>query len=383
MIITVVKDQYGNHANGTTAAARHFVTRMRDKGHEVRIVTCIADKDETNIYFVKEKKFPGFTNIIRSHGMVIAKPNKTLLRKAFEGSDIVYFFLPFLLAKIGKKIADEMGIASFISFHLMPEHITRNIRLGKARILNAILYHRWKKLYNRFSQIHTPSIFLKDILIKKGYSSDIHAISNGIHPDFQPNIVAKPKDFEDKFIIVMSGRLSREKRQETLIKAVAKSKYNSKIQVMLCGSGLRQKALQKLGDKMLYNKPIIKFCSKEELISTLNYADLYVHTSEIETEAIACMEAFACGRVPIISDSKLSATGQFAKYNEYNLFRNKDIKDLAKKIDWFIENPDKLKEMEIEYAEYAKEFSLSSCADKLEEVLIKVIERHKEKKCDF
>jgi len=378
MVITVVMDQYGNHANGTTAAARHFVQQMRNRGHAVRVVTCVDDKEDPNIHLVKEVQFPGFMKLIYSHGMVFGKPDKKVLREAFNGADIVHIFLPFFLARASKKIADDMGIASFISFHLPPEHITQNIRLGRARFITNCIHLHWRKMYNRFTHIHTPSEALKKILIRKGYKSNIHVVSNGIHPDFTPKEIEKPLELKDKFVIVMSGRLAREKLQNVLIQAVANSKYNNKIQVILCGGGMREKALQKLGDKILANKPIIKFCTREELVNILNYADLYVHTSEVEAEAIACMEAFACGKVPIISDSELSATSQFARYPQ-NKFKNKNITDLTAKIEWFIENPDRLKEMSEEYAEYAKNFSLSICADRLEDILLRVIAEHKEK----
>lgn len=35
----------------------------------------------------------------------------------------------------------------------------------------------------------------------------------------------------------MIGRLSREKRQDLIIKAIGESKYNDKIQLVLCGKG--------------------------------------------------------------------------------------------------------------------------------------------------
>ena len=170
----------------------------------------------------------------------------------------------------------------------------------------------------------------------------------------------------------MSGRLASEKRQEVLLEAVGKSKYNEKIQVILCGRGPCEKKLRKLSDKVLKNPAIIKFCDREELIKTINYCDLYVHTSEIESEAIACMEAFVCGLVPIISDAYMSATKQFALHEE-NLFRNGDSNHLAEKIDWFIEHPERKAEMEREYLEFADNYRLEKCVCALEQVFTDVI----------
>ena len=67
-------------------------------------------------------------------------------------------------------------------------------------------------------------------------------------------------------------------------------------------------------------------------------ADLYVHTSDAEIEAMSCMEAFACGLVPVIADSPRSATPQFA-LDERSLFPAGDTDALAERIDWWIEHP--------------------------------------------
>lgn len=77
-------------------------------------------------------------------------------------------------------------------------------------------------------------------------------------------------------------------------------------------------------------KPIYRFFQKDELIKYLNMSDLYVHTSEIEIEAISCLEALSCGLVPLINNSPKSATRTFA-LDEKCLFRLNDANDLAKK----------------------------------------------------
>ena len=72
--------------------------------------------------------------------------------------------------------------------------------------------------------------------------------------------------------------------------------------------------------------------------------DLYCHPAEIEAEAISCIEAIACGKVPIIANSPRCATKAFA-VDERSLFKVNDSKDLARKIDHFIEHPEEIKEL--------------------------------------
>ena len=120
------------------------------------------------------------------------------------------------------------------------------------------------------------------------------------------------------------------------------------------------------------------FFSRDELLSVLHSADLYVHTAIIEIEAIACLEAIVSGLVPVICNSERSATRFFA-LNELNLFNLKDVDELSMLIDFWYENP----ELKAEYAEKYKklnaEFKQDRCMEKMEEMLFTAIETHRTK----
>ena len=164
----------------------------------------------------------------------------------------------------------------------------------------------------------------------------------------------------------MVGRYSPEKRQDVLIDAISKSKYSDKIQLILGGKGQCYEEYKKQGEK-LKNKPIMKFYPKEELINMLSYTDIYVHSADAEIEAISCLEAIALGNVPIISNSKESATVQFAMDSE-SLFEHGNSLDLAKKIDYFLDNPEYLEKKRKEYSEFAKNFKIEKSIELIEEM---------------
>ena len=98
---------------------------------------------------------------------------------------------------------------------------------------------------------------------------------------------------------------------------------------------------------------------KEKLIKKLQQSDLYVHSATVEIEAIAAIEAIACGLVPVIAESSLSATRQFA-LNEKSLFKDNNAKELAAKIDYWFEHPSERASMSGRYAVFAKKFSLKN-----------------------
>ena len=114
--------------------------------------------------------------------------------------------------------------------------------------------------------------------------------------------------------------------------------------------------------------PIMEFYSRSELVDVINYSDLYVHPAEIEIEAIACLEAIACGKVPVIADSPRSATRYFARTPE-NLFKMNDPASLAERIDYWIEHPEEREECSRQYLGYAQAFAFDQCMDQMEEML--------------
>lgn len=61
----------------------------------------------------------------------------------------------------------------------------------------------------------------------------------------------------------MIGRLSYEKKQDILLKAVERSKYADKIQVYLAGHGPCEKALRKQGETMKKSCLFLVFTPKK------------------------------------------------------------------------------------------------------------------------
>ena len=174
----------------------------------------------------------------------------------------------------------------------------------------------------------------------------------------------------------MSGRLSKEKNQQELLYAVKKSKHEKDIQIMLTGDGPRRKYLTKLSKKLKFtNEPIQKLYKHEELNQALWCGDLYVHTSIVEIEAISCLEAIACGMVPVIADSKKSATRKFA-LDERCLYKSRNIKDLTDHIDYWFEHQEEKRALQEKYSDFIKQFDFEKCMNRMEEMLIEVKDKY-------
>jgi len=373
MKILLVIDDYFTTNNGTSISGQRFVGELRRRGHEVRVLTYVRPEQETDksVYRLPELRVPFFDDLIHSYAVCLAKPDHDILTRAISWADIIHCMMPFPMEYRAKQIADYLGVPSTSAFHIQPENITSAIGMGKVDWVNNLTYWLFRHYtYDKYTHVHTPSKFMENLLRDHDYHADIRAISNGIADEFVYRRAGQKRpEWQGKYVVCMIGRLAREKRQDVLIDAVSKSKYADRIQLVLAGKGpLREEYEQQIDGLHLTNRPIFGYYSKEELLDVLAETDLYVHCSDMESEAISCIEAFATGLVPVIADSPVSATPQFA-LDERSLFAPGDSSALAARIDYWLEHPDEREAMGRTYAQHADQYRLTASADKFEQML--------------
>ena len=275
--------------------------------------------------------------------------------------------MPSPLAVMGLKHVEKLGIPHTAAFHCQPENITYTLHMGNSRRVNDFVYNRFRDtFFNRFTHIHCPSNMIADQLRCHGYTAQLHVISNGISPEYVYGRAPKEPWMQGRFNVLMVGRYAGEKRQDTLIEACIRCRHAGEIQLILAGKGPLEKKYRKLAES-LPNPIVMGFYEPARLLEILHMADLYVHTSDAEIEAMSCMEAFACGLVPVIAESPRSATPQFA-LDGRSLFPAGDADALAARIDWWIEHPAERREMGLRYAEHAKQYALEASIRQTEEM---------------
>lgn len=279
---------------------------------------------------------------------------------------MVHIYQPWSLGRMAEKVARRLGVPAIAAFHVQPENITYNIGLGWFPLAAHLIYFLFNLFfYRRFAHIHCPSKFIAAQLRSHGYKARLHVISNGVHPDFRPG-EHRSGESNEPVKLLMVGRLSPEKRQDVLIHAVQKSRYKDCIQLYFAGQGPWRRKLERMG-RRLKSPPIFGYYNRPELIELMRNCNLYIHASDIEIEGISCMEAFSCGKVPVISDSKRSATAQFALGPE-NLFRAGSAASLAEKIDYWLADEQRLKNTGESYALYAQKYGIENSVKQMERV---------------
>ena len=357
LTIALVVDTVGNQGNGTSNSALQWAAELERQGHHVRLVGIGAPE-----YPARVNKVPLVSWVASKQLMQFAQPSDTLFRTAFRGVDVVHVYMPFKFGRHAAKVARQMGIPVTAGFHLQPENVLYSA--GPLRHIPGIsgflywLFKHW--LYKRIDHIHVPTEMTASLLRSHGYQAKLHVISNGYSPVYTPKPPAESSEDPDAaspvpFRIIASGRLAREKDQITLIKAVSMSRHAADIQLVIAGTGPLKHYLKFRAGRLLARKADIGFHKHADMPELLRSGDLFVHCSIADIESVSVIEAMACGLVPVIAASELSAASQFALLDE-SLFPVRDAALLARRIDWWIAHQRERVAWGARYAQNTKEY---------------------------
>lgn len=374
MTVTVVCDIFGEENNGTAVVTMNLIRHLKQKGHTVRVLCADQSKKGLENYFVVPVRSFGraLNSLVERVGVTLAKPDKSIVRQALEGADCVHIMLPLSLGTAAAKLAHKMNLPVTAGFHAQAENITGYVKLDKIKPVNTLVYkYIYRRCYRYADAIHYPTEFIKNVFesrIKR--TTPAYVISNGVHSYVQKRDVRKPEEMRDKIVILSIGRYSSEKSQDTLIKAVYRSKHKDKIQLILAGQGLNDKKYKALA-KALPLQPVFKLYGRDEIIDVINYCDLYVHPAVDELEGIACLESIACGKLTVVSDSENSATKGFAVDGKC-MFRHGDATDLARVIDYWIERPEEKREYEKMYLASSAVYRQEDCMRRTEQMIAEI-----------
>ena len=340
LTIAMVVDTSGNRGNGTSNSALQWADELERQGHRVRLVGIGAPDFPARVNHV-----PLVSWVAKKQQMQFAEPSDTLFRAAFLGVDVVHLYTPFRFCQHACRMARQMGIPVTAGYR--EHHLLRRAAQACAR-------HR---------RDHLPSVRLVAVLQGRPHprthgtrcepaalawvQDPDTVISNGYEPRFTPKSqraagVPAPAPFH----IVASGRLSNEKDQITLIRAVAMCRHASSIRLTIAGTGPLKRRLQRTADRLLPGH-------NTEMPELLRSGDLFVHPSIADLESVSVIEGMASGLVPVIAASRLSAAGQFSLLDE-SLFPVGDVAALAQRIDWWIDHPDELSAWGARYAEHTR-----------------------------
>jgi glycosyltransferase involved in cell wall biosynthesis len=361
--IAMVLDTFGDVRNGAVISTQRFTGLLRKDGHRVTIVsTGSSDADQVAL----EAFYPPFAEgVMRRMNFIFAWPERTKIREAMREVDVVHIQFPFYLGFVTATIAKGLRKPIVASFHVQAEQILHNIGVKNKWLIKLTYLIFIRFLYNKADIVICPSRFAETELKRYGLKAPTEVISNGVTGEYK--VSGFPRKYPDKFVILTVGRNAAEKRQELLIRAVAKCRYKNEIKVIIVGNGPLRERLVQTSETLLEGDVDFEYLPPHEVIRLYNTSDLYVHCAEVEVECMTALEAMACGLPLLISDAPLSAARQFA-LGKQHLFSSEA--ELARQIEYWYENPKALKQAKTQYLQLAEQYRIESSYQKLKAVYL-------------
>lgn len=378
MKILFILNNFYATGNGLSSSAKRTVEALKAAGQDVRIVS--GPNEDPNgpkpDYELKWFYFPLFQPIIDAQGYHFASTDKKIIEEAVRWADVVHLEEPFVLEARAYRIAKRLGKPVTGTYHLHPENVFCSLGLGWCKVANTLLLNAWRDLvFNHCSHLQCPTQNVYDRLARNHFKSKLHAFSNGLIPDASIRPEKCPQDYFDPqrpLKVLYIGRLSVEKDQPTLIRAIRHSAFADRIQLQFAGQGPKARKYMRMAMKLYEDgvvkyKPEFKFCTRDELRALAAGADLCVHCATIEVEGLSIMEAMQQGAVPVIAKGSHTGTSQFA-LSDRSVFREKNEKELAEKIDWWLSHPKERWEEGKRYSESMKKYDIDKSAEALIEM---------------
>jgi len=402
-LLFVINNLY-TRGNGLSASARRTITLLRERGHDVRVLSSGTTEQAQACNFtapefpLPARHFPLADAIISAQGYAFAKPKRKVIKQAVAWADVVHLEEPFGLQARTAHAAKRAGKPVLATYHIHPENITATIHLDGLWPLNALLLASWRRrIYALAQVVQCPSDSVHQRLQRWGLGDKLVTISNGVGlapskpaagtkteycaPDGrqteakQTSGGAQPEG-EQIYRLVVVGRFSREKDQATILKAMRHSRYASQIQLVFAGRGPTEKSLRRAAsrlvrDGVLKHAPSFNFFDAAGLDAQAEQADLYIHAAFIEVEGLSCLEVLRHGVVPVIAHSPLTATSQFA-LDTHSRFKARDPKALARAIDYWLSDNGRRQTEAQKYLNIGAHYDINDCVSRLESVYRKL-----------
>jgi 1,2-diacylglycerol 3-alpha-glucosyltransferase len=340
--IVFFTDSFLPAVDGVVTSILSFKKELEQRGHTVYIFASgnSATKEmlkklkfNKNIFIVRGsqfKKYPQY-NIALFPFNIPIKINEIQ-------PDIIHAHTPFAMGGFALAIAKINKIPIVSTFHtLFTDKFVINEYFSRYA-LNIIQKYSWKYAsfyYNKCNGVIAPSDSIKEVLNKKGIKN-IYTISNGVDLSrFNTNVDGSKIRMQfhsgNKKIVLYVGRLSKEKRLETLFKA-AKILKNEKILFVIVGKGPAYDYYKKIVNKLnLGNVIFIGFVNDILLPKYYAACDIFCIPSTFETQGIVAIEAMACGK-PVVAADSLALKKIIIEGINGEKFRANNSKDCAKKI---------------------------------------------------
>lgn len=381
MRIAFFTDTYYPDLNGVSVSVSNFASKLRRKGHTVfifapKIKGKYKDTDEYLVRLSSVKIIPNSEPQIYSPTIW---PNKEFRKMFREKFDIIHAHGNGPYSLLGYSIAKIKRTPFVMTFHVIHTHYIHYIFKGKF-ITPKMIYFAFKTFAKRCKAVITPSLKMKNELLKYGVKKKIYVVPNFLDMERFKN---KKSGYLHKLLnlppktplIVTVGRIGKEKNIDFILRVFKKLCENDrKPHMVVIGKGPEKNNLidvaYDLGimDRTHFTGAI----DYESMPLVYKDATIFVFASYTETQGICVLEAAATG-IPCVLNND-PAYKNMVINNKNGFLVALDEKKFANKINLLLKDKSLRKQMSKKSIEIAStNFNAEKITDDLISIYSKVI----------
>lgn len=311
MRIALFSDTYPPQINGVATATYTLAKTLQDNGNDVLVVT-VAKEGQKKITFVNRIiRIPGFT-VKQLYNYKIANIFSMKAYRFIKSFDpeVIHVQTEIGIGIFGRIVAKRMNVPLVYTYHTMYEDYTYYVTKGFKpfdTIAKNMVGFLSALVGDSTTQFTTTSFKTKKALRRYGVKKYINIVPNGIDLsmfddkkiDKEKGIAIRKKyGLENKFCVLILGRLAKEKANDIVIKWLThyiNDSDDKSIHLMVVGDGPDKQNLENLV-KSLKMENYVTFIGTVEHSQVpiyYNLADLYVSASTSETQGLTFNEAMA------------------------------------------------------------------------------------------
>ena len=385
MKVLITTDWYEPVINGVVTSVMNLSRKLRERGHEVKILTLSRT---CHSYIEGNVIYAG------SIGMGCIYPQARVKIPTVAGDymemlldwkpDIVHSQCEFSTFFLAKKIASELHIPIVHTYHTVYEDYTHYFSPQKAWGRN-IVQLMTRKLANAVETLIAPSDKIRKILEGYQVSCPVEVIPSGIslekyqackEEDWQEKIRAQLGIPQDALVLVYVGRMAKEKNIEELLEYQQEAEKYGVI-LLLVGDGPHLPELKKKAEELKVTEHVIftGMIAPEEVGHYYQAGDLFVSASISETQGMTYAEALA-GGIPLLC-RRDGCLEQVVADGE-NGWQYDDREDFLGRIrEWKGMSEDAKSRMQDKAVDSAEKFSSGNFAGRVEKIYEQQIRRYR------
>lgn len=349
MKILITTDLFTTTTNGVVTSVRNLYEELKEKGHDVRILTLSEGKEsykEDHVYFIKSASL-GF--IYPDVRMPLSYRSGLIQELIDWKPDVVHSQCEFFSFQFAQRIAKLTGAPIVHTYHTLYEqyvtYVVPSKFIGK-QVVRRFSRHRLKKV----KMVIAPTSKVEDALREYGIKTEIQVVPSGISLEQHHYRMSKEERGEKRRelgipenhnVLLNLGRLGTEKNLGELLDYFAEAlRHNAKLTFMIVGDGpdkenLKRKALELgIAEHVIFTGMV----APKEVQKYYQLADVFVNASTSETQGLTYIEAAAnglpllCRKDPCLNDVIKDGVNGY-EYNNEKEFVEK-LTDILMNAEW-------------------------------------------------